>query len=996
MVTPSASANGTDHVTTAPVEDRFHHLSSFESAVSFPLDPFQIEAIRHLLDGRSVLVAAPTSSGKTIVAEFAVHRALREGRGVVYTSPLKALSNQKFGDFCRVWGHERVGLLTGDVAVNAGARVRVMTTEVLRNMLLQSPEGLGDVQTVVLDEFHYLGDAERGRVWEEIVILLPREIQLIALSATISNAEQMRAWVSRAHAETALVASDDRPVPLEIFYYHQDRLHRAVDASGRQVARLRAGGEARLRRRPADPQARARAHQDMAHQVTSAEVVSALASRDMLPAITFLFSRARTEREADKCAAAVDLVVTPEQRDRIEVAINETLAFMSEEHRALPQVGAMMRLLRRGIAFHHAGLLPGLKVLVETLFADGVVGVVFATETLALGINMPARAVVVPHLTKFDGTVRRPLASREFHQLIGRAGRRGMDAEGYAILVHDEWMSFDEAMGIVRRPLEPILSSFQLGYNSLVNLLLTYKDRDVLGWLMDQSLLAHQMAGRRRTLMAERARLDRSARGEQPGCLIGGPDTLGEYERLLDRVESGRAHVETLESERRGAAKRRVPGPQEDEVRRWVRQARGGELLYIEDAGWSVLVPQHGSPIVIPLEGLAETGRRRRMSLHLDKVEAVVPADDDSSRLDLDTLPHLTQRGSQPLPASEREALRRQIEALPFPVEGASPAEARRREHLRQLDQRLDAARAELRSLEGQAAGHRCAGCEVLQEHRRLTRRTTSSSRLVANLDQEIAQLAVAQERDLRDVIVDMMAVLETFGYVREGACDLKAEVLARIVDPNTLILTELAMGDFLARLPYVDLAEVISWFAEADADGQYARLKGSLRTYWDVVRELSERIMDLENRRGLYHSRGPSPAHPGLVRAWCKETPFGELMASFEMAEGDGIRYLKKTGDLLRQVRRALEETGLRAELCERVRAAEDAVRRDIVVSQELLELSEVIDVAESDLPAEIQHELEEVTHDAGAVHPPTPEHHVLDLHAVEPERPVEPASTA
>lgn len=995
MVTPSLSGHGiADSAASAPLADRAQHLSSFESAVSFPLDPFQLEAIHHLLDGRSVLVAAPTSSGKTIVAEFAIHRALREGMGVVYTSPLKALSNQKFGDFCRVWGHERVGLLTGDVTVNTGAPVRVMTTEVLRNMLLQSPEGLDGVQAVVLDEFHYLGDAERGRVWEEIVILLPREIQLVALSATMSNAEQMRAWMGRVHGETALVASEARPVPLEIYYYHQNRLHRVVDASGRQVAKLRVGGEARYRRRPADPRAAARPHPDLAHQVTSAEVVSALASRDMLPAITFLFSRARAEREAEKCAAAIDLVLTQAQRDRIEVAIEETLAFMSEEHRSLPQVGAMMRLLRRGIAFHHAGLLPGLKVLVETLFADGVIGVVFATETLALGINMPARAVVVPHLTKYDGTVRRPLASREFHQLIGRAGRRGMDVKGYAVLVHDEWMSFDEAMGIVRRPLEPILSSFQLGYNSLVNLLLTYKDRDALAWLMDQSLLAHQMIGRRRSLMAERERLERSARGEQPGCLIGGPDTLAEYERLLDKLEASRAHVEALEGERRGAGKRRAPGPHEDELRRWVRQARGGELLYVEDAGWSVLVPQRGSPVVVPLEGLVETGRRKRLSLHYDQVEAVAPAD-DTSRLDLDRLPHLSQRGSQPLPAREREELRRQLQSLPFPVDSASPAEARRREHLRQLDQRLAAARAELQGLEERVRSHRCAACSALQEHRRLTRRTTSSSRLLANLDQEIAQLAAAEERDLRDVITDMMAMLEMFGYVREGTCDLKAEVLARIVDPNTLIITELVMGDVLARLHYVDVAEVISWFAEPDSEGQYARLKGTLRVYWDEIRDLSERVIDMENRRGLYHSRGPSPAHPGLVRAWCKGTPFGELVASFEMAEGDGIRYLKKTGDLLRQVRRALEETGLREELCERVRAAEEAVRRDIVLSQELLELSDVIDVAASDLPAEIQHELEEVAHEAGAVRPPTPEHHAVDLHAVGPERPAEPAST-
>jgi len=973
----------------APERPQTDLLTEFEAACAFPLDPFQVDAIQHLIAGRSVLVAAPTSSGKTIVAEFGIYRGMQMGQRVIYTSPLKALSNQKFGDFCRVWGNDVVGLLTGDISVHPDASVRVMTTEVLRNMLLQSPEGMNGVQTVVLDEFHYLGDAERGRVWEEIVILLPRNVQIIALSATMSNAEQMRLWMERVHGATALVLSERRPVPLEIHYFLDGKLYRAIDANGRVVARIKAGGEAhKLRRRFAPPGTRSAPRPTPQYQpVTSADVVASLATRNLLPAIYFVFSRAKTEREASRCAAStLDLVSSDSQRERIERAIAETMAFMSEEHRGLPQVTAMMLLLRRGFAFHHAGLLPGLKVLVETLFADGVLGVVFATETLSLGINMPARSVVIPQLTKYDGTSNRPLSAREFHQLIGRAGRRGMDVAGNAILVHDEWMSYDEAIGIAKRPLEPVMSSFQLGYNSLINLLRTYNDREVLVWLMHQSLLAHQMVGRRDVLLAERATLEAQANGKGPGCLIGGPDTLHDFNRLTARLEAAQVRHDELEDELRHSRKRRSSAHMpDDDVRRQIRQAEGGELLYITSFGWSALVQQPDGPLVVPLDGLTEGARRRRLSLSYDQIEAIRM----KPRLDLDRLPHMGTRGTDALPRAERTELRRQLDALEprgSTESSLSPAEQARHARIHQLEQKLAELKTEIGELGVTVREHRCATCPVLGEHRKLIRWSSTSHRLIENLDLEIAQLAAAEERDLRDVVSDMMTLLEKFGFLVGGACAPKADMLARIVDPNTLIISELVISDIMDGIPTEEVAEVLSWFAESDADGLFQNLKGSLKDLWFHVRLLSEAIMDEENRVNLYHSRGPSPAHPGLVRAWCRGMAFPQLMVEFEMAEGDGIRYLKKSGDLLRQVRRALEETGLKPELRLTIAAAEQAVRRDIVVSQELLELSEVIDVAAEELPPEIRDELADVTHDTGDIHPPVAQHHQADLHLLAP----------
>jgi ATP-dependent RNA helicase HelY len=978
---PPAHTTDNENVSTIDV------VASFQEACAFTLDPFQREAIEHANADRSVLVAAPTSSGKTVVAEFAIHRALQERRGVIYTSPLKALSNQKYGDFCRIWGADAVGLLTGDISINTSAAIRVMTTEVLRNMLLQSPNSVASVQAVILDEFHFLADAERGRVWEEIVILLPRDVQIICLSATMSNAEQMRGWVERVHGDTGLVVTNRRPVPLQTHYFLDGKLYLALDAQGSSVGKIKAGGEALAQRRQPRPGHRPGPRAPGGHAVvTSANVVEALAVRDMLPAIYFVFSRSKVEQEATRCAGALDLIKTDGQRRRIETTIDETIAFMNDEHRALPQVAAMVNVLRRGVAYHHAGLLPGLKVLVETLFADGVIGAVFATETLSLGINMPARTVVVAQLTKYDGAAHRPLAGREYHQLIGRAGRRGMDVLGNAVIVHDPWMTFDEAVAIARRPIESVVSSFQLGYNSLMNLLLTYQDRDVLPWLMQRSFLAYQMESRRERLQQERVNLEGQADGAGPGCLIGGPDTLPEYNRLLAKVETSQARIEELEDELRHTHKRRAASTVADDIlRHHIRNAEGGELVFIRDFGWSALLVLPGGPLVVPLDGLTSGARRKRLSLSYDQVEAIR----QKGRLDLERLPHLEQRGTDPLPKGERAELDRQLrdrELVDSTQLTASPAEIARHVRIRQLETRLAETRADHATLTSTVNAHRCKVCPRLADHRKLVRRATSNRHLVERVNQEIAHLDAEEAWDLRDVVRETAAMLERRGYLDDGDGTDKAQVLARIVDTNTLVVTELVMNGFLDDLPSDEIAEVLSWFAEPDADGRFQNLKGRLRELWTRVHNVAEAIMDDENRHGLFHSTGPTPSQPGMACAWSKGTSFAQLVDDFEIAEGDAIRFLKKAGDLLRQVRRALEETMLKPELRRSVLEAENMVRRDIVINQELLELSDVIDAADSRLPDDVMSELHDVDREDAAHHLPTRHDHSPDLQPARP----------
>ena len=496
-------------------------IQTFAARYPFPLDPFQLEAMAHLADGQSVMVAAPTGTGKTMVAEYAIWLAQQRHQRVIYTTPLKALSNQKYRDLRELYGYDAVGLVTGDIVEHSRASVVIMTTEVYRNMLLEEggerfsgnedditsiPSTLSDVGFVIFDELHYLSDVGRGPVWEEAIICSPSHVQLVGLSATVSNAEDLASWISRVHRPIELVTHEQRAVPLEHYYFLDNTLHLVQDADGNRIEYFpNIGGEAKLaqmlgRRRtytfddegedePLDANNR---QQKNSHQPSTAiqselsmekpknartpqrnapgpgEILTVLRESDLLPCLYFLPGRRIVEEAA--MSAALHLFTTPAEQALIKEEIEIWLETLPKEDRSLQQVYALTDLLPRGLAFHHAGLLPGLKVLVETLFARGYLRAVFATDTLALGVNMPARSVVVGSLSKFDGQEMRLLTPNEYRQLTGRAGRRGMDIHGAAIIPYSPWEPFESAFERITDELLPVTSSFVIRYNSVLNL----------------------------------------------------------------------------------------------------------------------------------------------------------------------------------------------------------------------------------------------------------------------------------------------------------------------------------------------------------------------------------------------------------------------------------------------------------------------------------------------------------------------------------------------
>ena len=435
----------------------------------FPLDGFQMEAIDALNQGHSVVVSAPTGSGKTLVGEYAIHRALAHGRKVFYTTPLKALSNQKLRDFREQFGAERVGLMTGDLTVNREASVVVMTTEIFRNMLYaeadQGDDPLEDVEAVVLDECHYMNDSQRGTVWEESIIHCPPVVQLVALSATVANAGQLTDWIERVHGPTTLVMSDYRPVPLQFSFCSAKGLHPLLNDEGTglhpncKVWRAPKGNKRKGPKTPKPPQPEA---------PPLGFVVAQMAEREMLPAIYFIFSR----RGCDKAVRDLGKVclVTPQEQARIRARFE---AFVAATPEAVRDGGHDDALLR-GIAAHHAGVLPAWKELIEELFQQGLVKVVFATETLAAGINMPARSTVISALSKRTERGHRPLMGSEFLQMAGRAGRRGLDNQGYVVTVQSRFEGVREAGQLATAPADPLVSQFTPSYGMVLNLLQRY------------------------------------------------------------------------------------------------------------------------------------------------------------------------------------------------------------------------------------------------------------------------------------------------------------------------------------------------------------------------------------------------------------------------------------------------------------------------------------------------------------------------------------------
>ena len=565
----------------ARTRSRHPLTNDFLSMYTFPFDDFQLRSCQSLEDGRSVLVAAPTGAGKTIVGEFAAFLADRQGTRCFYTTPIKALSNQKFQELTKIYGESEVGLLTGDSSINGDAPIVVMTTEVLRNMIYANPESLTTLGFVVMDEVHYLADKFRGAVWEEILIHLPERIQIVSLSATVSNAEEFGDWLVSVRGETDVVLSEIRPVPLYQHILIGNRLLDLFVDDGRvnpEIVRLERNS---VRRFPGSNRGWQQKPQSTIRQLSRPEIVEKLKERGFLPAISFIFSRAGCDAAVNQCIAEGISLTTGDEKSAIREIIAKRTSELPHEDFGVLRFHEWCQALERGVAAHHAGLLPMFKETIEELFQLGYLKMVFATETLALGINMPARTVLLEKLIKWNGETHAAITAGEYTQLTGRAGRRGIDIEGNAVIVWSEQIDSAFAAGLASTRTYPLRSSFAPSYNMSANLIArfgTERARKSLAASFAQFQADRSVSGLIRQIEKNQQAME-SMRGES-SCHLGDFSEYMSHRFAIKDLENStprhrRRQAEEIESHRKAMKSHPChPCPQREDHARLLEKVR--------------------------------------------------------------------------------------------------------------------------------------------------------------------------------------------------------------------------------------------------------------------------------------------------------------------------------------------------------------------------------------------------------------------------------------
>ncbi|TML87860.1 MAG: DEAD/DEAH box helicase [Actinobacteria bacterium] len=868
----------------------------FAKAYPFGLDPFQVQAVDALDDGRSVLVAAPTGSGKTVVAEYAVAKALDEGGKAFYTTPLKALSNQKYGDLCRRHGGARVGLLTGDNSINGDAPVVVMTTEVLRNMIYAASPALRGLRYVVLDEVHYLQDAYRGPVWEEVIIHAPAHVDLVCLSATVSNAEDFADWIETVRGSTAAVIEERRPVELHHLYMVGDRGSDDLHLLPTFVDNRPNPAAARLDAATASPRFRG-GRRGRLHTPRRAEVIERLRDESMLPAIYFIFSRAACDDAVRQCLQQGLRLTTPEERTAIRAIAEAKVEPLTDTDLEVLEYAHWLTGLEAGLAAHHAGMVPPFKEAVEACFAAGLVKAVFATETLALGINMPARAVVIEKLSKFTGERHEFLTPGEYTQLTGRAGRRGIDETGYAIVLWSPFVPFDQVAGLASRRTYALSSSFRPTYNMAANLVRRYPP-DAAHHLLNLSFAQYRADADvvRLEAQLERTRRELDTARRDAECERG---DVSAYRALLDAVEAApvaRGDTRARVAQSLGALK---PG----DVLVLPGGKSGGRV--------AVLSTSHRGGDDVRVAVVTQKGA------YLTVSPRHFPAP-----------PRAIGRVELPVPYTPRNrAFHRSV------ADALSRAELRSEvvddgvEHLSRRDSRTGGALAEL-------GAHPVAGCPDVRRHVRAAGRAERLEKDRRRLERRIRGRTESLARQFDRVL----RVLEAWGYVDDWTLTETGGQLARLYHESDLLVAEAlraGLFDDLDPAAVAGLASTFTYEARGPGPGPQPWFPSApVRRRWTELERLAGELNQAEDEAGLPLTRRPDAGFFAPAYSWAAGDELGEVIAGDEMSGGDFVRNVKQIIDLLRQIRTVALEPATAAA----AGAAADRLFRGVVAASSAL----------------------------------------------------------
>jgi ATP-dependent RNA helicase HelY len=893
-----------------------HELTRFAGELPFALDGFQVRACTALEAGHGVLVCAPTGAGKTVVGEFAVHLALTAGRKCFYTTPIKALSNQKHTDLVRRYGPERVGLLTGDQSINGDAPVVVMTTEVLRNMLYANSAALQGLSHVVMDEVHFLADRMRGAVWEEVILHLSEDVRLVSLSATVSNAEEFGGWIQTVRGDTTVVVDEHRPVPL---WQHMMVGKRLFDLfEGDQLAGSSALVDAELLRhislrreadRLADWQPRGRGgpgrrdhgsgRPTIYRPPPRPDVIGVLDQEGLLPAITFIFSRAGCDAAVKQCLRSSLRLTDNVERARIAEVIDRRCGDLPETDLVVLGYHEWREGLLRGLAAHHAGLLPVFRHTVEELFTAGLVKAVFATETLALGINMPARTVVLERLVKYNGEQHAPLTPGEYTQLTGRAGRRGIDVEGHAVVLwqpNDASVDPADVAGLASTRTFPLRSSFAPSYNMTINLV-QHMGPEQAHQLLERSFAQYQ-ADRSVVGLVKGVARGEKMLGEIAAELGGRDAPILEYARLRAAI-SGRERSQARASrlQRRRATNDALMALRRGDIINIGQGRRGGLAVVLEPA----VDGDEPRPLV-----LTEHRWAGRIS-SADYTGA-------SAKLGTMTLPKRVEHRQPRVRRDLASALRSAAAGLDVP--------SRKRSGVVEdpdIDPELIVLRERMRNHPGHHASDREALVRTAERYLRIERDN-------AEIQQKVASATNSLARTFDRIVL----LLTERGFIDERDGDLAVtddgRVLARIYSEADLLVAECLRQEAWTGLQPAELAAVVLSVLYESRGDTPAPTPGvdaatlPLRRALAQTRRLWTDIRADEQRHRLPPSREPDPGFVIAVHRWATTGDLASALAASDAAgngtplsAGDFVRWCRQVLDLLDQVRNAAPTPALR-----------------------------------------------------------------------------------
>ena len=896
----------------------YPQLNEFRATFPFTLDDFQIEGVRSLERGNSVLVCAPTGAGKTVVGEFAAHLALSRGRRCFYTTPIKALSNQKFRDLGVRFGVENVGLLTGDTVLNADAPILVMTTEVLRNMLYVRSSALTGLGFVVMDEVHYLGDRFRGAVWEEVIIHLPASVQVAALSATVSNAEEFGEWLGTVRGDTDVVVHEDRPVPLwqhmlvgtRLFDLFAESSTSTIDPQltrhvNERMSRVQAGAYSRGRGRREDAQ-RAVAPRNW-RPTPHPNVIERLDRDGLLPAIVFIFSRAGCDAAVRQCVSAGMWLTKESDRETIRRTAEIRTADLAADDLTALGYWEWLDGLQRGVAAHHAGLIPVFKETVEELFTDGLIQAVFATETLALGINMPARTVVIDRLRKFNGETHVDVTAGEYTQLTGRAGRRGIDIEGHAVVLWGPQTDPRHVAGLASTRTYPLRSSFRPSYNMAVNLIATTdyaRAHEVL-----ESSFAQFQADRSVVGVARQARSLETAIAAEADAIACSRGDFAEYARLRRELK-----VAQTAGARSGRAEQRASTAAALEA------LTRGDVVNVpagKRAGWAVVLDNPSSPtsdprpLVLTAERWAgrlsvldfpapvEVAAQLRVPKHFDHRSPQARRDLASALRGLDLAPRRTRRGAVRQDSAQADDIARlsaAIRAHPCHSCPDQAQHARAAERAARLERELDTTR------------------------NRMQGRTNTLARAF----DRICDVLVA--RQLLDVDADGHPVRVT----------PSGRTLAGIWGESDLLTVECLRAGVWDGLGPADLAGAVSCLVyEARRDDEPAGVLPTvaLKTAVAGIVRTWAGLVETEGECGVATTREPHAGFAASAHRWASGSTLSRALETADgesRTAGDFVRWCRQVIDLLEQIARVVDNPTL----ADTARRSASTLRRGVVSS--------------------------------------------------------------